>query len=133
MSSPKTLGRLRPSYTVNYGLRYEYALVPTPSITNPYYPQTGIIHSPTHNVAPRIGLAYHLNDKTVFRAGYGLFFDRFESGLINTLVTANGVYTQSLTITSPTAVGAPIFPNTLDQCGFGDRRHIYYLWRAELA
>jgi hypothetical protein len=105
--------KITPKLTVNYGLRYEYALVPTPSITNPYYPQTGIIHSPTHNVAPRIGLAYHLNDKTVFRAGYGLFFDRFESGLINTLVTANGVYTQSLTITSPTAVGAPIFPNTL--------------------
>jgi hypothetical protein len=99
--------------TANYGLRYEYAMVPQPTITNPYYPQTGTIHSPTKNIAPRIGLAYHLNDKTVIRAGYGLFFDRFESGLINTLFTANGVYTQSLTITSPTNAGAPIFPNVL--------------------
>jgi hypothetical protein len=100
-------------FTLNYGMRYEYALVPSPTITNPAYPQTGIIHSPTRNIAPRVGFAYHLNDKTVVRAGYGLFFDRFESGLINTLVTANAVYTQSVTFNSPTATGATIFPNTL--------------------
>jgi Carboxypeptidase regulatory-like domain len=29
--------------------------------------------------APRIGLAYRLGDKTVIRAGYGLFFDSFET------------------------------------------------------
>jgi len=99
--------------TANYGIRYEYASVPNPTLINPNYPQTGIIHSPTKNIAPRIGLAYRLNDKTVLRAGYGLFYDRFESGLINTLYTSNGVYTQSLSITSPTAAGAPIFPNVL--------------------
>jgi Carboxypeptidase regulatory-like domain/TonB dependent receptor len=105
--------KITPKLTANYGLRYEYAVIPSPTIFNPNYPQTGVIHSPTKNIAPRVGLAYQLNDKTVLRAGYGLFYDRFESGLINTLFTANGVYTQSLTITSPTAAGAPIFPNTL--------------------
>lgn len=29
--------------------------------------------------APRIGLAYRLNDKTVLRGGYGIFFDSFET------------------------------------------------------
>ncbi|HWH57769.1 MAG TPA: TonB-dependent receptor [Terriglobales bacterium] len=29
--------------------------------------------------APRIGLAYRLNDKTVLRGGYGVFFDSFET------------------------------------------------------
>jgi hypothetical protein len=105
--------KITPKLTANYGIRYEYAVVEQPTITNPNYPQTGVIHSPTKNIAPRIGLAYHLNDKTVLRAGYGLFYDRFESGLINTLFTANGVYTQSVSITSPTAAGAPVFPNTL--------------------
>ncbi len=105
--------KITPKLTANYGLRYEYASIPNPPTSNPAYPQTGVIHSPTGNIAPRIGLAYHLNDKTVLRAGYGLFYDRFESGLINTLYTANGIYTQSLTITSPTAAGAPIFPNAL--------------------
>jgi hypothetical protein len=105
--------KLTSRLTANYGIRYERAFIPQPTITNPNYPQTATIHSPNKNIAPRIGLAYHLNDKTVLRAGYGLFYDRFESGLINTLYTANAVYTQSLTITSPTAAGAPIFPGTL--------------------
>ncbi len=49
----------------------------------------------------------------MLRAGYGLFYGRYQSGLINTLFTANDVYTQSLSITSPTSAGAPIFPNIL--------------------
>ncbi|MGH9397620.1 MAG: carboxypeptidase regulatory-like domain-containing protein [Terriglobia bacterium] len=31
-------------------------------------------NSPTHNFAPRVGLAYMINDKTVFRGGYGIFY-----------------------------------------------------------
>jgi hypothetical protein len=105
--------KITPKLTANYGLRYEYSMLPQPSVTNPYYPQTGKINSPTKDFAPRIGLAYHLNEKTVLRAGYGLFYSRFESGLVNTLFVNNGVYTQTLTINSPTAAGAPIFPNVL--------------------
>ncbi|HEY3840994.1 MAG TPA: carboxypeptidase regulatory-like domain-containing protein, partial [Bryobacteraceae bacterium] len=105
--------KITPRLTANYGVRYEYAMLPQPSITNPNYPQTGHINSPTGDLAPRIGFAYHLNDKTAIRAGYGLFYARFETGLINTLFANNGVYTQSLTFNSPTAAGAPIFPNVL--------------------
>jgi hypothetical protein len=99
--------------TANYGLRYEYSVLPQPSITNPNYSQTGHIPSSPTNFAPRIGLAYRLNDKTVLRAGYGLFFARYQSGLINTFFTNNDVYTQSLSITNPASAGAPIFPNVL--------------------
>src|SRR5205085_8712807 len=34
----------------------------------------GIYNSDLNNFAPRIGLAYSLNPKTVFRAGYGLSY-----------------------------------------------------------
>lgn len=34
----------------------------------------GILHTPTLNVSPRIGLAYRLGNKTVVRAAYGLFY-----------------------------------------------------------
>jgi hypothetical protein len=105
--------KITPKLTANYGLRYDRSFVKQPTITNPNYPQTGTIHAPDMNIAPRIGLAYQWNAKTVIRAGYGLFYDRFESGLVNTLYTANGVYTQTISITSPTAAGAPIFPNVL--------------------
>ena len=30
--------------------------------------------TPKHNFAPRLGIAYQLNDKTVVRAGYGIFY-----------------------------------------------------------
>jgi hypothetical protein len=99
--------------TANYGLRYEYSVLPQPTVTNPNYPQTGKIPSASKNFAPRIGFAYSINDKTVVRAGYGLFYARYQSGLISTFFTNNDVYTQSLTIQSPTTAGAPIFPNVL--------------------
>jgi hypothetical protein len=96
--------------TANYGLRYERALLPQPTTVNPYYPQTGNIPSATKDFAPRIGLAYSLNDKTVLRGGYGLFYARYTSSQDFDFFTYNDVYTQSLSITSPTSAGAPVFP-----------------------
>jgi hypothetical protein len=34
----------------------------------------GLYETPRNNIMPRFGLAYKLNDKTVIRAGYGIFF-----------------------------------------------------------
>ena len=105
--------KVSPKLTANYGLRYEYSILPQPPITNPNYSQTGNIPSAGKNFAPRVGLAYSLNDKTVLRAGYGLFYARYISAMISNFFTLNDMYTQSLTIQSPTSTGAPVFPNTL--------------------
>jgi hypothetical protein len=43
---------------------FQLASASNPSGMNTYY----------HNFSPRIGLAYSLNDKTVIRAGYGIFY-----------------------------------------------------------
>jgi Carboxypeptidase regulatory-like domain/TonB dependent receptor len=96
--------------TVNYGLRYEYSVLPQPTIVNPNYAQTGVIHSAAKDFGPRIGVAYSLNPKTVFRAGYGLYYSRNITGLLSNFFLVNDVYTQSLSITSPTSAGAPIYP-----------------------
>jgi hypothetical protein len=96
--------------TANYGLRYEYTVLPTPPITNPNYPQTGNIPSAGKNFAPRIGLAWSLDDNTVLRAGYGLFFARYTASQMSNFFTTNDLYTQSLSFTSPTVAGAPIYP-----------------------
>jgi hypothetical protein len=40
-------------------------------------PNGKIMHNTYDNVQPRVGVAYRLNDKTVFRAGYGRFFDNW--------------------------------------------------------
>jgi hypothetical protein len=102
--------KLSPKLTANYGLRYEYSVLPQPPTTNPNYPQTGKIPSAGKNFAPRVGLAYSLNDKTVLRAGYGLFYARYISALVSNFFVNNGIYTQNLSINSPTAPGAPTFP-----------------------
>lgn len=105
--------RITPKLTFNYGLRYEYSVLPQPTITNPNYAQTAHIPSAGRNFAPRAGIAYSLNSKTVFRAGYGLYYARYVAGMINTFFNSNDVYTQSLTINQATSAGAPIFPNVL--------------------
>jgi hypothetical protein len=99
--------------TVNYGVRYERAFLPQPTVSNPAYPQTGVIPQSTKNFAPRLGFAYSIDDKTVFRGGFGLFYARPGSGMLNSLFTQNNVYTQSLSFNSPSQTGAPVFSNVL--------------------
>jgi hypothetical protein len=97
---------------LNLGLRYEYTQIPQPSLVNPDWPQTGKINSPTKNFGPRVGLAYTVNDKTVVRAGMGMFYARFQGALIQTLFLNNGLYQPQVRVV-PTTPGAPVFPNIL--------------------
>jgi outer membrane receptor protein involved in Fe transport len=103
--------------SLNYGLRYEYAKLPQPKVCNQDYPGTCHLYSSPKNLAPRLGLAYRLNDKTVLQAGYGMFHARFQGGTIDDLfTTGNGLYQQSVSLsaTNPSQFAAgPVFPNAL--------------------
>ena len=109
--------RVTRGLTLNYGIRYEYASLPQPVVTNPDYPQTGRIRSPKGNFAPRFGFAYALKDnKTVIRGGYGMFYARVQGGFVNTLFIENGVYQKQLTFNSAVAADlalGPVFPRPL--------------------
>ena len=120
--------KITPRLTANYGLRYEYSVLPQPPITNPNYPQTGNIPSAGKNFAPRIGLAYAIDSKTAFRAGYGLYYARYISAMISNFFTLNDLYTQSLTFQKPTDAGAPIYPIPLTSAagGLGTNRAITF-------
>ncbi|MBE0660587.1 MAG: TonB-dependent receptor [Bryobacteraceae bacterium] len=96
--------------TVNMGMRYEYSQLPQPQQVNPNYPQTGRIPSPRMNFGPRGGIAYAMNDKTVVRAGLGVFFARFQGAMLQSLFYGNGLYQSQITV-QPTQAGAPTFPN----------------------
>ncbi len=66
-----------------------------------------------NNFAPRVGLAYAVNDKLVFRGGYGLFYDRPSAAFINT-VFSNYPFLREVEITVPSG-NVPIataFSNT---------------------
>ena len=102
--------------TVNLGVRWDKSLSMNFPVTNPAWPQTGYIHTPSHNFSPRVGMAYRIDDKTVFRGGFGLFYARLLGGLIDNLWTTNGIYqiADSLSGSNSTQLAAgPVFPNVL--------------------
>jgi len=108
--------RATKNLTVTLGARYEYSQAPTPPVTNPDWPQTGKIHTSPTNLAPRVGVAWRLGDKTVIRAGYGIFYARLIGSLVDNVFTGNGIYQTGVTLnnTDPNQVAAgPVFPNTL--------------------
>lgn len=113
--------RLNSKLTLNLGIRYDYAALPQPVAlgdfsVNPDYPATGTIPSPSTNFGPRVGIAYAMNNKTVLRAGFGIFYARYQGGLINTFITRNGLYQPSVTFNGSVAAdlaNGPVFPNRL--------------------
>jgi hypothetical protein len=99
--------KLRPRLTLNYGLRYDYDLPATeafnrfsavdPTLANPgagnilgaytYFGTGSGRNGRTRPqdiykkaFGPRVGFAYSINDKTVFRGGYGIFYEPLKEG-----------------------------------------------------
>jgi hypothetical protein len=96
--------------TLNYGVRWERTFLPQPTLTNSAFPQTGRIPQTNRDIAPRISLSYGINNKTVVRAGYGLFYAPYITNGIDTLFLGNSLYQTSISV-NPTQSGAPLFPN----------------------
>jgi hypothetical protein len=88
--------RVRPNLTLSLGLRWE-------TQTN--------IHD-WHDIAPRIGIAWapgakgKTAAKTVLRAGFGMFYDRFDLSNILTAERYNGIVQQQYVVNDP-----DFFPN----------------------
>ncbi len=64
--------------TVDLGVRYDFELLPAG------------FNQDTNNVSPRIGLAWSPSPKWVFRAGYGIFFDRDVLANLTRAIEKNG-------------------------------------------
>jgi Carboxypeptidase regulatory-like domain/TonB dependent receptor len=120
--------RLTPKLTLNYGLRYDLDIPATESqnrfsMVDPSVPNPGAGGIPggytyfgsgagrngktrpqdtfTKAFGPRLGFAYSINDKTVLRGGYGIFYEPLKEGSfadqdslgffnLETLTTASG-------------------------------------------
>lgn len=64
--------------TVDLGVRYDFEHLPT------------AFNKDTNNVSPRIGLAWSPSPQRVFRAGYGIFFDRYVLANLARAIEKNG-------------------------------------------
>jgi hypothetical protein len=101
--------------TLTLGVRYEYTFMPPPAQENPLFPMTGeSLPSGTRDFAPRIGVAFKLNSKTVIRGGAGTFFARQVSGILDDVYTGNGIYQVSDSLSNAALIAqGPVFPNVL--------------------
>jgi hypothetical protein len=92
--------RMRPNLTLSLGLRYE-------TQTN--------IHD-WRDIAPRIGIAWAPGatakkaSKTVLRAGFGMFYDRFDLMNILSAMRYNGIVQQQYVVSAPYADFYPNIP-----------------------
>ncbi|HEX7729979.1 MAG TPA: carboxypeptidase regulatory-like domain-containing protein [Terracidiphilus sp.] len=106
--------KLLPSLTVNMGLRYELV---TPQFVDGNYlanfdPTTNtmiqassgslykraLVNTPKVNFAPRFGIAWQVDPKTVVRAAYGLSYDQFNREGGENLLAYNGPYVINSTV-----------------------------------
>jgi len=109
--------RLRPNLTISYGIRYET--------------QTNI--SDHRDFAPRLGFAWapgnakNGRQKTVFRGGFGIFYDRTNESLIERANILNGTYQLAYTVTNPDT-----FPNAPSIAGLTPAQNSIYALDARL-
>ncbi|HEY1240171.1 MAG TPA: TonB-dependent receptor, partial [Bryobacteraceae bacterium] len=110
--------------TISPGIRFEHTGLPDPAAPQALgtlnipadWPNTGKLYYKPNNVAPRLGIAYAINPKTVIRAGYGIFFNRYITQIVGGLAKGNGSYQPSYTFSStvPAQFAAgPVFPFSL--------------------
>jgi outer membrane receptor protein involved in Fe transport len=111
--------RAMPKLTLNLGLRYDYQAIAKPQVQNPNATllaagfDTSFQPKDKNNIAPRFGLSYAFDEKTVLRGGYGLFYARTPSILTGTAHSQNGVQVIAIDINCTTAPAGtcPTYPN----------------------
>ena len=114
--------------TINYGLRYElptvaYTINGVATELNPQ--QTAFVGGtpgfhftgPNHkDWAPRLGIAYRFNEKTVFRAGGGLYYNPNQTNSY-TFLNINPPYTTQLSCVWSTGLTPPTLSNPFGSAG----------------
>ncbi|HZC23782.1 MAG TPA: TonB-dependent receptor [Candidatus Binatia bacterium] len=66
-------------FTLDAGIRYDFERLPVQ------------FQQDTNDLAPRIGLAYSPSPNWAFRAGFGIFFDRYLLAAVNRVLQKNGL------------------------------------------
>jgi hypothetical protein len=120
--------RLRPSLTLNLGLRYDLQVIAKPSVKNPSLAlaaaglDTSFLRTDKTEFAPRVGFAWTplRSNRLVIRGNYGIFYARTPSIIPSRADFQNGLSVQTRTFDGgkPSANLIPAYPNTI--CGAPD-------------
>ena len=104
--------------TVNIGLRYDYQRIAKPPIQNQNAAllaagfDTSFQPKDKNNAAPRIGLSYAINEKTVIRGGYGIYYGRTPAIMTGTAHSQNGIQVIAIDVNCATSPAlCPLYPN----------------------
>ena len=110
--------RVLPSFTVNFGVRYDIELMASPKVQNPTLLAAGLdttfVPTDGNNFAPRLGFAWSplRNQTLVIRGAYGFYYGWLRDAMAARAHYQNGISVQTRTITG---AAIPAYPNTL--CG----------------
>lgn len=105
--------------TLNLGLRYDF-MTPSYEADNRmanFDPATGglvfatsgslraraLVEPDTNNLAPRVGAVYRVNDRTVVRGGYGIFYNQFDRIGSEDQLALNPPGLRNISVQSPNA------------------------------
>ncbi len=106
--------------TLNLGLRYDYEKPACPPIKNldPLLLNNGVntANCPRdkNNFAPRAGFSYSPDEKTVIRAGFGIYYGRTPAIVTGTAHSQNGINVTGINLTAAQIVAAGlVYPRIL--------------------
>lgn len=104
--------KLRPNFTLTYGLRYDVYKVPS-AATSSLFSYSRSFATDKNNFAPRLGLSYGFGkaQKTVLRASTGIFYDPPQTDQYRRAILNNGSPIFFNISAAPSAAYAPAFPN----------------------
>lgn len=97
---------------VEFGMRWDKVKLPQPTEYNTNFYETQTITSPNMTLQPRGGFSYLWNDRTVIRAGFGMYYTPFPMQLIDAMFLGNGLYQTSISV-NPYQSGAPVFSKAI--------------------
>ncbi|HKG45839.1 MAG TPA: TonB-dependent receptor, partial [Pyrinomonadaceae bacterium] len=121
--------RIRPNFTLNYGLRWEAQIFPEPVVppsetaygiflNDPRFPSDGTLPSQKKQFQPRLGFAWDISNKgkSVLRASSGIYYARQNMLSQVGSITTNGVQQQTIFLNTPiisSGVPGPVWPNVV--------------------
>jgi hypothetical protein len=110
--------RVTPKLVLNLGLRYDRQYMAQPPVKNPDPAllaaglDTSRKPDDGNNFGPRAGFSYAVDEKTVVRGGFGLFYGRTTAIMLGTTHSNNGINILGVTLNCTLVPNpCPVYPN----------------------